>query len=83
MEQRTTQQSAETFPKKLQRRTDLVSSNHKIIFRVFFFVFFFVLQMDRVDQTKTISRGEFLRLGSMTNPTLNDPDVASSTRRPV
>lgn len=64
MEQRTTQQSAETFPKKLQRRTDLVSSNHKIIFRGFFlgflgFFFFFALQMDQIDQTKTISRGNF------------------------
>lgn len=41
------------------RPGQLESQNHFQSF--FFFVFFFVLQMDRVDQTKTISRGEFFK----------------------
>lgn len=71
------------FPKNFRGAQTWSARITKSFLEFFFLCFFFVLQMDRVDQTKTISRGEFLRLGSMTNPTLNDPDAASSTRRPV
>lgn len=71
------------FPKNFRGAQTWSARITKSFLEFFFLCFFSCSRWIELIKQRQFRGGSFLRLGSMTNPTLNDPDVASSTRRPV